>query len=87
MDGSFLERCLSIPPLLIRIYQVVGSTAFTAMFSFLCTLYFPFWSAVSGSGEKVLDGGSIVHVKVETASRYYGNHNASPFAMMGKISQ
>lgn len=56
------------PPLLIRIYRLLGSTAFAVMFSFLCTLYFPFWNAVSGSGEKVLVGGPIVHMKVETAS-------------------
>jgi hypothetical protein len=60
------------PSVLIKIYRTLGSIFIAALLSFICTPYFSFWNAVSGSGEKILIGGPIIHMKVETASRYYG---------------
>lgn len=60
------------PPMLIRIYRLLGSTAFAAVFSFMCIEYFPFWNAVSGSGEKILVSGPVIHMEVGTANRYTG---------------
>ncbi|MBN9123768.1 MAG: hypothetical protein BGO99_00915 [Nitrosospira sp. 56-18] len=62
------------PSILIRIYRLIGSISFAALFSFVCGIgYFIFWNAITGSGEPVLVKGPIVHMKVGTGGRLMRN--------------
>lgn len=62
------------PPILIRIYRVMGSAVFATISSLVCGMgYFIFWNAISGNGETVVVKGPIIYMKVGAGGRFMGN--------------
>jgi hypothetical protein len=60
------------PSGMVWFYRVLGAAIVAPIFAFMCIGYFTFWNAVSGSGEKVLVSGPVVHMEVGTAGRLTG---------------
>lgn len=57
---------------MVWFYRVLGAAITAPIFAFMCIGNFAFWNAVSGSGEKMLVSGPIVHMEAGTANRYTG---------------
>lgn len=61
------------PSSLTWVYRVFGAIVCAVFFSYICGMgYFTFWNTVSGSGEKMLISGPVVHLGVGMGNRYTG---------------
>ncbi|WP_177257331.1 hypothetical protein [Nitrosovibrio sp. Nv17] len=65
MIPLFLRSLPQKPSLVIWIYRTFGLAVFAAFCAYLSGIgYFPFWNAVSSSGESVLVSGPVVHMMI-----------------------